>query len=284
MSLNENILEKLNKIKDRLQQIENDLLLEEVLLDKKLTIRLEKERKSILPVVNIFDEYLSGNVELEEKLISLLADIDREKQKTTIEIVQIKSGAEKLAKVLSSAYKNFCNKENFECVQTKNGFEICGDGAFDLFSGENGIHKTDSQKVCVIVYKTAEREKTTFGDEDIKIETFHSNGAGGQNVNKVETAIKVVHKKTGIVATCQDERSQHQNKEKALKILKEKVLKKVQNDFEKTQKAERQKRQSKEVVRVYDFSKNVVIDGQDEFDMTDFTNGGISKILKRRLI
>lgn len=284
MSLNDNILEKLNRSKERLQQIENDLLLEEVMLDKKLTIRLEKERKSLLPIVNTFDDYISGNINLEGKLVSILADNDRENQSIAVEILPIKSDGGKIVELLNSVYKDVCEKEKFEFEKTQNGFTIFGEGSYDLFAGENGIHKTATQKVNVIIYPLFEKEEVSFGDEDIKIETFHSNGAGGQNVNKVETAIKITHKKTGVFATCQDERSQFQNKEKALKILKEKVLKKVDNDFEKVKRNEREKHQSKEIIRTYDFSNGVVFSDKETMDLMEFSNGGLIKILKSRLI
>jgi len=115
-------------------------------------------------------------------------------------------------------------------------FEIRGRGAFSRLKYERGVHRVQRVPVTeasgrihtstatVAVLPKAEEVDIDINPDDLRIDVFHSGGAGGQNVNKVATAIRVTHLPTGMVVTCQDERSQLQNKVKALSVLRTRML------------------------------------------------------------
>ena len=115
-------------------------------------------------------------------------------------------------------------------------FMIEGEGAYSRFKFESGVHRvqrvpeTESQgrihtsTVTVAVLPEAQEVDIEINEADLQIDTFRSSGAGGQHINKTDSAIRVTHLPTGTVVECQDERSQHKNKEKALKILRSRIL------------------------------------------------------------
>ena len=115
-------------------------------------------------------------------------------------------------------------------------FMINGEGAYSRLKFESGVHRvqrvpeTESQgrihtsTVTVAVLPEAEEVDVEINPADLQIDTYRSGGAGGQHVNKTESAIRITHLPTGTVVECQDERSQHKNKDRAMKILRSKIL------------------------------------------------------------
>ena len=155
-------------------------------------------------------------------------------------------------------------------------FEVRGRGAYSRLKHESGVHRVQRVPVTessgrihtsaatVAVLPEAEEVDVEIGADDLQIDVFHSSGHGGQNVQKVATAIRITHKPTGIVAICQDERSQFKNKEKAMSVLRSRIY---------AQEVERQRRERSDVrrsqvgsgdrserVRTYNFPQSRITD------------------------
>ncbi len=155
-------------------------------------------------------------------------------------------------------------------------FSAQGQGAYSKLKYEGGIHRVQrvpateasgrihTSAVTVAVLPEAEDVDLSINSEDLRIDVYRSSGPGGQSVNTTDSAVRITHLPTGLVVTCQDEKSQHKNKSKAMKILRSRLLEKIQSD----QEAERaQTRKSmvgsgdrSEKIRTYNFSQNRVTD------------------------
>jgi len=155
-------------------------------------------------------------------------------------------------------------------------FEIKGKGAFSRFKHERGVHRVQRVPVTeasgrihtstttVAVLPEAEEIELNINPDDLKMEFFHSRGAGGQNVNKVTTAVRITHLPTGIMASCQDERSQIRNKMKAMAVLRARLLdfeqRKQSESIDKERRVQVGSGQRAEKIRTYNFPQNRVTD------------------------
>jgi len=155
-------------------------------------------------------------------------------------------------------------------------FEIKGKGAFSRFKHERGVHRVQrvpiteasgrlhTSTATVAVLPEAEEIELNINPDDLKMEFFHSRGAGGQNVNKVTTAVRITHLPTGILASCQDERSQVRNRMKAMAVLRARLLdleqRKQSESMDKERRMQVGSGQRAEKIRTYNVPQNRVTD------------------------
>ena len=177
-------------------------------------------------------------------------------------------------------------------------FMIEGEGAYSRFKYESGVHRvqrvpeTESQgrvhtsTTTVAVLPEAEDVELEIDPNDLKLDTFRSSGAGGQHINKTSSAIRITHLPTGMVVECQDERSQYKNKDKALKVLKSRLLKEKQ-DKQASEIAENRKMQvgtgdRSERIRTYNYPQGRVTDhriGLTLYKLEEILNGNLDEVI-----
>ena len=176
-------------------------------------------------------------------------------------------------------------------------FLITGDGAFSRFKYESGVHRvqrvpeTETQgrihtsTVTVAVLPEAEEVDIDINPTDLQIDTYRASGAGGQHVNKTESAIRITHLPTGLVVECQDERSQFKNKDKAMKVLRSRLLEQKQRAQEDEIAAERRSQvgtgDRSERIRTYNFPQGRVTDhriGLTLHKLDSILNGSLDEL------
>ncbi len=243
----------------------------------------------------------------------LLLPKDKNDERSCILEVRAGTGGEEaalFAAELCRMYLNYCANhrlkvEEMDVNATELGgmkeaiYNVTGAGAYKLLKYESGVHRvqrvpaTETQgrihtsAATVAVLPEAEEVEVEINDKDIRIDIFHSGGAGGQNVNKVASAVRITHFPTGIVVTCQDERSQLKNKERAFKVLRSRVY-----DFYNGQsaKAREDSRRSmvgsgdrSERIRTYNFPQSRVTDhriGLSQYNLDAFMTGDIDSMVE----
>ncbi len=181
-------------------------------------------------------------------------------------------------------------------------FALSGEDVYGTMKYESGVHRVQRVPVTessgrihtsaatVAVLPEPEEVDVEIREEDLRIDVFRASGHGGQNVNKVETAVRIVHIPTGIVVQCQDERSQHRNREKALKVLRARLYE-LQRRQQEEQLAHQRRSQIRsgdrsEKIRTYNFPQNRVTDhrlsGEDKnFPLSEVLEGKLDPIIER---
>jgi len=185
-------------------------------------------------------------------------------------------------------YQAYANKKKwcFEVLSTSSsdlgGFKeyimgVSGNNVFRLLQYEGGTHRVQrvpetetggrlhtSAATVAVLLEPCEEEKVVIDEKELIVDTYRSSGAGGQHVNVTDSAVRLTHKPTGIVVACQDERSQHKNKDKAMRLLKAKIL---EDQRRKEQKERSEQRLSQvgsgdrsERIRTYNFPQNRITD------------------------
>lgn len=175
---------------------------------------------------------------------------------------------------------------------------LTGEGAYSRLKYESGVHRvqrvpeTEAQgrihtsTATVAVLPEADDVDISIDPADLKIDTFRSSGAGGQHINKTESAIRITHIPTGVVVECQDERSQYKNKDKAMKVLRSRLLE-AERERRNNEVAEERHQQvgtgdRSERIRTYNYPQGRVTDhriGLTLYKIDDILNGNIDEII-----
>ena len=258
------------------------------------------------------DEAKENIERLSEQLKILLLPKDPNDERNVIIEIRGGAGGEESAlfsAVLFRMYSMYAEKRGYRVEvinanETELGgfkeisFMIEGEGAYSRFKFESGVHRvqrvpeTESQgrvhtsTTTVAVLPEAEDVELEIDPKDLKIDTFRSSGAGGQHINKTSSAIRITHLPTGTVVECQDERSQYKNKDKALKVLKSRLLKEKQ-DKQANEIAENRKSQvgtgdRSERIRTYNYPQGRLTDhriGLTLYKLEDILNGNLDEVI-----
>ena len=251
---------------------------------------------------------------LEEELKVLLLPRDPNDNKNLILEIRAGTGGDEAALFaadLFRVYTRYAERKNWkykvmDSSETGIGgikeaiVSIQGKGAFGMLKYESGVHRVQrvpktetsgrvhTSAATIAVLPEAEDVDIDVNDSDLKIDTYRASGAGGQHVNKTESAIRITHIPTGLVVTCQDESSQHKNRAAALKVLKSRLLAAEQEKVAAERAAERRSlvstgdRSAK--IRTYNFSQGRVTDHRINFTsyrLNDILDGDITEIIEK---
>ena len=318
------MMEKLRAVRARYEELGQLLQQPDVAADPAQYARLMKEYKNLTPLAEACDAYAQaqhtfegakelleeGGLEpelkemaqqeysetkqrleqLEEEIRLLLLPKDENDEKNVIVEIRGGAGGEEAALFAHSLYELGGMKEV--------SFSIDGAGAYSRRKFESGVHRvqrvpeTEAQgrvhtsTVTVAVMPEAEEVELELDPADLKIDTFRSSGAGGQHINKTSSAIRVTHLPTGMVVECQDERSQYKNKDKALKVLRSRLLAQKQAEQDAQLAAQRKSQvgtgDRSERIRTYNYPQGRVTDhriGLTLYKLDAILDGALDEVI-----
>ncbi len=259
-----------------------------------------------------YSESKSAIESLTKELTILLLPKDPNDEKNIIVEIRGGAGGDEAALFANSLYRMYTlyaaskgwdteivNRNETELGGYKEiSFMIEGKGAYSRLKYESGVHRvqrvpeTESQgrihtsTVTVAVLPEAEDVELEINDKDLKIDVFRSSGAGGQHINKTSSAIRITHLPTGMVVECQDERSQYKNKDKAMKVLRSRLLEIEQAKHDDKIASERRSQvgtgDRSERIRTYNFPENRVSDhriGLTLYKLESILNGNLDELI-----
>ncbi|MCZ6702576.1 MAG: peptide chain release factor 1 [Ignavibacteria bacterium] len=344
------MIEKLEKIKEKYELINEKLSDSGILNDREKMISLGKERSELEEIVKVYENYsvilknIKGNKELvhaetDKELVELAEEelTELEEKKEILEnqikiillpkdpndnkdvIVEIRAGtggkeAALFADDLFRMYSRYAEIRGWklemidlndtglggikEVVFSLSGNDIYGDMKF-----ESGVHRVQrvptteasgrvhTSAASVAILPEAEDVQVNINTADLKIDIYRSGGAGGQNVNKVETAVRITHLPSGIVVQCQDERSQLKNRQKAMKVLKARLydleLKKHNEKISSQRKTMVGSGDRSDKIRTYNFPQNRVTDhriGLTLYNLSNIMEGDLDELIEQNKI
>ncbi len=339
------MLEKLQIIKQRFDEVSDLIIQPDIMTDQKRYIALNKEYKDLKVLVDKRDEYKSllDNLseaeaiiseggdpemvdmakmqyeeakeripELEDEIKFLLIPKDPEDSKNAVVELRAGTGGDEasiFAGDLFRMYSKYCESKGWKVdtvdfSEGTNGgfkeiqFEVTGEDVYGTLKFEAGVHRvqrvpqTETQgrvhtsAATVMVFPEAEEFDIEINPKDVRIDFFCSSGPGGQSVNTTYSAVRLTHIPTGLVAQCQDQKSQHKNKEKAFKVLRSRLY---EMELAKKNEEDAAKRGSmvssgdrSAKIRTYNYPQGRVTDhriGLTLYDLSNIVNGDIQKII-----
>ncbi|MET6999640.1 peptide chain release factor 1 [Chitinophaga defluvii] len=339
------MIDKLEAIKGRFEQVSMSLTNPEVVSDNKKFGQLSKEYRQLEKVVKAYDAYIklldsiafnkevldSGDEEMRElaKEETETLQLQKEEQEANIRnllipkdpqddknaILEIRAGtggdeASLFAGDLLRMYLRYCENKGWsinimnENAGSSGGYkevvvEVNGDDVYGTLKFESGVHRVQrvpategsgrvhTSAATVAVLPEAEEVDVEIREADIKMDTFRSSGAGGQHVNKTESAVRLTHIPTGVIVECQEGRSQHSNRDIAMKMLRTRIYEAAVRKHEDAIASQRKSlvstgdRSAK--IRTYNYPQGRVTDhriGMTMYNLDAFMNGDIQEMLQ----
>lgn len=250
--------------------------------------------------------------ETTEALKILLLPKDPNDEKNVIVEIRAGAGGDEAALFVAALYRMYSmyaesNRFKIELIdQNETGlggfkeivFQVVGNGAFSKLKFESGVHRVQrvpetesagrihTSTVTVAVLPEAEDVDVEINTADLRIDVYRASGAGGQHVNKTESAVRITHLPTGIVVACQSERSQHQNKDAAMKILRSKLYEEAERQKHKEMADERKSQvgtgDRSERIRTYNYPQGRVTDhriGLTLHKLEQILNGDLTELI-----
>ena len=342
-----NFLDKLQEVKERFEQINEQLSDPAIMSDQVKLIKLSKERSNLLDIVSAYDEYvdvvknIKGNQEVidaaEEKELTELAELELEELKARRNeleekiklllipkdpqddqdiILEIRAGtggeeAGLFAGDLLRMYTRFAELKGWSAElmdlneATMGGIKeavmaVRGDGIYGMLKYESGVHRVQrvpateasgrvhTSAASVVVMPEVDDVEVEIDMNDVRVDTYRASGAGGQHVNKTDSAIRMTHIPTGIVVQCQDERSQIKNRQKALKVLKTRLydakLREQESEISEQRKSIVKSGDRSDKIRTYNYPQNRVTDhriGLTLYNLTNIMEGNLQELIEK---
>ena len=249
---------------------------------------------------------------IEEEIKILLIPKDKDDDKNVICEIRAGAGGEEaalFAGTLFRMYSMYAERKHWKLeILNENetglggykeiSFMITGKGAYSRLKFESGVHRVQrvpdteasgrihTSTATVAVLPVVEDVEVEINPSDIKMEVFRSSGAGGQHINKTSSAVRLIHEPTGIVVECQTERSQFQNKDNAMRMLKTKLYdmekQKQDSEIRNARKSQVGSGDRSEKIRTYNYPQGRITDhriGLSIYQMEDFLNGNLDEMI-----